>query len=190
MRRLWTSVVALTFLCAGTLMAQDTVAESQAQLRRLEKLGEQVGAPLRDMPAFWPRSVSGALVGPSLRVSGASEIVVETRASSETDTTTRLTSLRLVQRVADSVSLLVAVRATIDWVAQRTGRSMDLCTLPLGNPAALFANQSVARVWTRGLLGRPTTVEWIVANGSGYMVVTTIGPIVQEDLVLCTLKLP
>jgi hypothetical protein len=184
-------VWSVTALLSVPLCAQagSIYVEQNAALASLVRVSALIGTPAVDLLATWPKTQRGTPLAPSLPLSGAISLQVETteRPPARVE---RVQRVRVVEEAADTAALAARAITTLQWMQQAIGSAPTRCLLPLGGPAALFAAQAPARVWPQGLHGHPTMVQWSVTRDVGLRIITTVGAIDLDATVACDVSLP
>jgi len=178
---------ALPLAAQGTRAALTPEAAFESYLRVTATLGQPVAALQR----IWPPSLSATATSSDLALTAAQRITVRLSDASSRDTIRRVVAVHFTDVTADTATFRAHVQRMEQRLQSLVG-APNLCAAPLGAPAHLHAAQSVARVWSRGLAGHETELQWEVTPGGPYLVTVTAGLTASRGIasLACDARMP
>ncbi len=196
MRTTQVAVVLMAAFTASSLVAQhssDTGRRitSQQVFDSFVRLSAFHGKPASNLATAWPGTVPTQETSISFAASGAHRVTVSLGHGSFRDSTLRVTSVSLDERVGDTLTL----QRRVDSIVQQIGRvagAPDRCSTIDGRPGALFRTQDHSVAWTRGLAGASTTLTWTVAPDKSLAISVIVGGTTDDTLtpLRCGTRLP
>jgi hypothetical protein len=187
--------VAVCAVIAVTARAQapSTPMTPAAVYASFERVLPTLNRPVADLERIWPTPVTGGDAVTHLKLTAAHAIHVTVFSDPErrNDSTTRVTTVALVEQFTDSLAFRDRIVTVLAELTGKHGAPND-CSLPLGPPAYLSIGQNPARIWHKGLQGALTVIDWEVTVDRKYVLTTFVGKYAGTlgRTLPCTAKLP
>lgn len=179
---------------SGTLHAQASTSpvSPQAAFDSFLRVAATVGKPVAALEPIWPTSLNSPSSPRRFSVTAAHTIVIDVGGEpSARDSASRVRRVLWDERVTDTLVLRRRVGEVMRQL-ERIAGPVERCSDPLGPPAYLFAIQSVARGWQRGVAGQPTQLVWEVGASGSYAITVTVGEFAlnTDAAYACSAKFP